>query len=508
MLLSCVVTPVGGSRWDTERMRAEANGTPFDVEMPSLELHAAQSANYALKYITKRTKEVEHAAQTIVDGCSACRVVDMAPSAPSSEQAELGRRRIVQLLNQVHGKIVVPQSLAALHLCGFGDFFMTHKTTPYYPTSFASYFRHLLAPHLELHFAAGKEMASAVYADGRMSFVRLVDDYVRRPDSLRQFPAYLYLMSFEKVPNRRSGGAGPDSTRNRLAANADGGLDEPDELPPTVRGSVASLTRCKFEVDFQHGHPQASSHTIVRRTELHLPQAISNHHVQPDDEGTAVDKELYALAVLSMFMSDRLLLPLRGLGYRLWDIFVAWRNCPEDVCFDLLFVSGYDVHATCEMCADVAEDAEKDAAAAAVAAAVPHYAAPSPSTGLHVIASCERPPALLGALSVLKYCKPAAAQVQPFYEHWHKHGRMVVKHIQNLAVAQAEDRRRSALLHRAHLRRAGKLRELSSADLGAMTRTTKTILRLGPMWNRRMMMCRPLLRRIQGSTPTTSCVRC
>jgi hypothetical protein len=83
------------SRWETERTRAAADGVPFDVDVPSLELqcnacHAAQAANYALKYITKRAQEVEHAAETIVAGCKSCRVVDMGQVVPQ-QHADVGR---------------------------------------------------------------------------------------------------------------------------------------------------------------------------------------------------------------------------------------------------------------------------------------------------------------------------------------------------------------------------------------------------------------------------------
>jgi hypothetical protein len=287
------------SRWETERTCAEADGAPFDVDVPSLELHAAQAANYALKYITKRAQEVEHAAETIVAGCSSCRVVDMRETVPQQE-VDVGRSRIVQLLNKMHGKIVVPQSLAALHLCGFGDFFMTHKVAPYYPSSFAAHFRRELAPHLELHFVAGKEMVSSVYHRGRVSFVKLVHDYVHRPSSLAQFPAYVYLMCFEKVPKPRSAAAA-------AAGDADG--DAPAASSTLVR-TVAAFGRGRFHFDFQAEHPQAQSHTIVRRNELHLPQAISNYPVQPAHDAGQVERDLYALSVLSMFMSDRLLVPL------------------------------------------------------------------------------------------------------------------------------------------------------------------------------------------------------
>ncbi len=58
-----------------------------------------------------------------------------------------------------------------------------------------------------------------------------------------------------------------------------------------------------------------------------------------------------------MFMSDRLLVPLCRLGYTLWDVFVARRDCPAAVGFDsngVLFVQGFDVDAVCALCRSAA----------------------------------------------------------------------------------------------------------------------------------------------------------
>ncbi len=184
------------SRWRTEQLRAEADGRQFDLSPPSLELHAAQAANYALKYITKRPQEVDNTAAQLVAACKCSRLADMAAS--SSESAvQKGKQWVVQVLNKLHGKIVVPQSLAALHLCGFGDHFMTHKVVSYYPTSFAAHFRQHLAPHLALHVREGKEVATAINVDGKLVFVKTVGDYIYRHKALQQLPAYFYLMCVE-----------------------------------------------------------------------------------------------------------------------------------------------------------------------------------------------------------------------------------------------------------------------------------------------------------------------
>lgn len=78
--------------------------------------------------------------------------------------------------------------------------------------------------------------------------------------------------------------------------------------------------------------------------------------------------------------------------------------------------------------------------------------------GFEVLAKCTPLTPLLTALRVLASCKPPAVIVPTLYEHWHAHGRTVMNSIQSLAAAQAEDRRRAVLMHRAHMRRAKDMR--------------------------------------------------
>jgi hypothetical protein len=61
----------------------------------------------------------------------------------------------------------------------------------------------------------------------------------------------------------------------------------------------------KWHLPFADTHPQPL-HCAVLRTTPHLPQAICTFSERPAADASTASHELYALTVLSLFMSDHL----------------------------------------------------------------------------------------------------------------------------------------------------------------------------------------------------------
>jgi hypothetical protein len=409
-------------KWNTEKWRAEAEGRPHDVTPPSLELHAAQAASYVLKYVTKKPQEAGNLLDTLSTAASASGATR---NLQHPTAVHVGRQKLVRTLNAILGKNVVPQSLAALHLCNFGDIAMTHKVAAYSPASFATYMARRF--QLQLGTTANhpvQDMPTMVFAGDNMHYIGLTHDYHYRAPSLHTLPAYFYHMCFQKV--KASDGCAQ-------LADDDGALDADN-----------ARRRPRFALATQH--PQHTTHVIALRTELHLPQASNNYPARPATDASADDKQRYAVAVLSMFMADVLLERLLHLGYSLWQIFEAW---DQDCEFDVLFaaVPSSTEHRTCvDVCFPAATGTSSKLRTC--------------STGLPVQdgfawVSKQRPlPPLQAALTTLKHMSLSVPGDCSF-DRWHRFGVVVVKNIPSWVAANAEDRRRTAILHRGHLRKAG-----------------------------------------------------
>ena len=346
----------------------------------------------------------------------------------------------------------------------------------YYPTSFAAHAKQRIAPDLLLPLAADKEIATAVNDNGKLSFVRLVDDYEHRHILLSPVPPYFFLMCFEKI-------------QIRTAATF---VEDNDS------GAMFQGNRRIFRFDAQH--PQHETHVIAERTELHLPQAISNFPEAPDESADGMSKDMYAVQMLSMFMSDRLMHHLCAVGCSLWDIWQAWLD--KDVVFDVLYQSGFSVDLTSAAWIEVhpsqpatSEGSDSgtmsvahefpcgnsdlvvppvsDANSISVACAAvgnsefPHgNSTPSGSSdtplgtvllngsGLDILRALQRPFDLLTVLRLLMRLQPVANAA---LTRWHCVGHHVVRNIQSLVAAQMEDRRIAPLVHRSHMRRAQRM---------------------------------------------------
>jgi hypothetical protein len=397
------------SKWNTEKWRAEMEGRPYDVTPPSLELHAAQAASYVLKYVTKRPQEGDNLLDTLAKAASP---VSPPPDSQHPTAVDVGRRNLVRTLNAILGKTVVPQSLAALHLCKFGDVAMTHPTVAYSPLSFASHMARRLRLPWGNTSSPPADMPTMVFDGEHMHFIGLAHDYEYRSPDLRTLPAYFFIMCYQKTK----------------AAEA-----QPQQEELRVDG------RRRQRFALQQQHPQHNTHALVARTQIHLPQATTNYPAKPVVDAAPEDQNHYAAVVLCMFMADVLVERLLKLGYSLWQIFEAWE---QQCCFDVLFAPlppGVVVPAA------VPATASSELRTSAVEAVA--------QDGFTWLAAQHVLPPLPQGLAALQ-----AMLLQPAddcsFDRWHTLGVAVVRNIQSWVAANAEDKRRTTMLHRSHLRRA------------------------------------------------------
>jgi hypothetical protein len=407
----------GGAGTSAAAEAAAARGAPatgaVDLlkDPPSLELFACQAANYSAKYLTKNAEETQFTQKYMMKVMN-CRRVDGFEC--TTDAALEGKQLVTKLVNMISVSFIFPATLAAQFMLKQTDNYSTHKVAAYYPNSFVARMRDELAPHVVLRTASNKEMAQPVNLGDNVEYVSLVTDYKYRSEYLWMIPAYLYIMYFEKVTGR-------EATRRQQAEQADAdddagaanGADDgaQDDAAVARRGGP----QARYRYEFQPDHPQALlGHAAVIRTTWHLPQAISTFAAAPPADAPHSQRELLALTVLSLFMSDMLQDLVRKLACSLLDIFDAWRSDAVD--FGVLYAS---------------PDA-MGAAARDVVAGLP----------------------LKNVLLKLKQqFDSERREVPKYFIKLHAKGREIVANIDSLASAQEEDRHMAKCLRR-QMRRA------------------------------------------------------
>jgi len=429
------------ARWETTCTRAQAEGLDPPCDTPgSVTLAAAQAANYACKYITKKPQEADNTMDYLMAAhkCKPVAAFD-APDALSADLAAQGKSMVTRLINQINSKYIVPQALAAMYNLGF---FMTHDTVAYYPFSFVRAMRDIVAPDMPLQVDDGKQVVvGPVVSDSHAAIVyaSAVTDYSRRHDALRFVPVYFFLMLFDRAPLLRAADSEHGGASDGRSSLAEPGEDvvmaeaEPEQQhAPVQDGHMASdgrsslarapgaRTEARTRLSFKTDHPQHLRQALVLRSKPKLPHAVQRFPDRPVDSAMQHARDLYALTMLSLFMSDTLLTDMCTTGYSLWDIFVCWES---DACFDVVYVptqanwpnplltvithlrqAEYSLHEALDACVNMAQAA-----------------------GVTIGDACAK---------------------------WHMLGHHVVDNINSLSAAEEEDRQMAVAMRRSKLRRA------------------------------------------------------
>lgn len=382
---------------DTTTTRTPGTSSAILHDAPSLLLFACQAANYSWKYLTKPADETDVTQNYLLKAIN-CRKVD--DFATGDDKAAVGKAFITRLANIVHGKCCIPATLAAQYLLKQQDSYLTHQTAAYCPHTYVVQMRDEVAPHLVIRGAPYKEPVRAVNVGDSIAYVAPCEDYKHRNAQLREMPPYFYVMLFEIMSEKQANDRESDAAAQ----------DAAEEVDPSRRMLSHTLSQhhnqqkagylCKrFPV--AGTHVQAESRNVAMlRTHPLLPQATSNFAVRPESDAPQAARELYALTMLSLFMSDCLLRDLMtNVGCNSLEILAAWETYES---FDVL------------------------------------YALPD---GLSIAAQRIRTGRTL--LDVLQSLKVDLGDVQvpDTFTRWHLLGHNIVGNIDGLAAAYEEDRR-------------------------------------------------------------------
>jgi hypothetical protein len=266
MYLSCEQ-----SRWLAQYARwkdAKDAGTTSEGPPPAGSLMEAvyDAVFYAFKYAMKAPQSQRNAKVL-------SQAVEMLQRRKADELAvpERGKRRLAQMLNEVHKTITYTSVLVGLYVLREGDYICSHESVKF-------------AHKEHERRQAGVDAADCVYspveaADGSLVFCSQGQDYKHRvaeedPDpELEVLPPCIYYMYFHRL-------------KGKCAASRRAGAARRHAFGPE--------------------HPLCESHVFVRREKPLLPQLIGKLLPRPDPDATAEDKEAYAAYALGAFVSDRL----------------------------------------------------------------------------------------------------------------------------------------------------------------------------------------------------------
>lgn len=142
-------------------------------------------------------------------------------------------------MNGANGQLTYPATMAAMHVLGYGDTYLTHDTTPYFHKAFSA--RWLASKDFD------QDVPHDLVGGDKAQTWTCVDDYLHRPDELEEFSPTLLHMFYEKRRKDKIATRGGDDVRS------------------------GTLQRLSFSLT----HPQSETHMLIARKHAVLLQFIA-----------------------------------------------------------------------------------------------------------------------------------------------------------------------------------------------------------------------------------------
>jgi hypothetical protein len=151
-----IIPSCDASRWDGQVWRANQTHTSPPALQP-IEVQSAHNAEYACKYSSKAAVESLQLTKNLLCAETTVAAEDLPNQQDPrhilnqhEEIAKKGRRTFVRFLNAVNTSITIPAPLAAMHLLGFNDQYVSHKTCPWNNRSYQTHW-------IKTHFPSMKD---------------------------------------------------------------------------------------------------------------------------------------------------------------------------------------------------------------------------------------------------------------------------------------------------------------------------------------------------------------
>jgi hypothetical protein len=151
-----IIPSCDASRWDGQVWKANQAHTSPPALQP-IEVQSAHNAEYACKYSSKAAVESLQLTKNLLCAEDTVAAGDLPPQQDPhhitdhhEEIAKKGRKTFVRFFNAVNTSVTIPGPLAAMHLLGFNDQYISHKTCPWNNRAYQTHW-------LKMHFPSMKD---------------------------------------------------------------------------------------------------------------------------------------------------------------------------------------------------------------------------------------------------------------------------------------------------------------------------------------------------------------